>query len=465
MVRPRLTKYPAVAAVILLTTAAAACSSTASSLSATGTPPRPASQPASLPVSIGTVTDISGSTCDPDDAEVEDASWHDFVYAAWMCLPAARLGQTGDAMRIGFARSADGRTWDGPLIMPGSATGWDPAVAVAPDGTVYVSFMTSRNGYSLPVVDVSRDNGASFPRSVPVQPPAGGNFGDRDFIAAGAHGVVYLTWDYAPTSEYVREHCTPGGSCAFTAGEFNTVVQASTDYGATWGPIGHVSPGFPDGGSDLAPLLLGPGGRIDAVYQAMTVTSKPPYTTGPAHVYFRSSADGGKTWTTPVLIGAQAGTIANTTWWIDGAIGQDAGGTLYITWDTQGSGTDTGWLAYSTNDGATWSAPVRVTPDARAATHIVQAAGGQSGLAYVGWLSDSSPHGYAQYLRVYQAGRGWLTRPIQVSAQFGRPASWPGDTFGITTVTGTATAPTALVLTWGSAISGPSQIYSARVTF
>jgi len=414
-------------------------------------------------MSVGAVTDISGSTCNPDDAEVEDASWHDFVYAAWMCLPAGRLGLIAGTMRIGFARSTDGgRTWSKPLVMPGSDTGWDPAVAVAPDGTLYVSFMTSRAGYMLPVVDVSRDDGVSFPRSTALQPPVRGNFGDRDFITAGPRGVAYLTWDYAPTNRYVKTQCPQGGSCGLTAGEYNTVVQASTDYGATWGPIGHLSPGFPDGGSDLAPLLLGAGGRIDAVYQAMSVTSTPPYTTGPGNLYFRSSADGGKTWTPPVLIGAKAGTIAGTTWWIDGAITQDAGGTLYITWDTQAAGRDTGWLAYSADGGAMWSAPVRVTPDATAATHIVQAAGGQSGLAYVSWLSDSSPRGYAQYLRVYEVGHGWLSGPVQVSKQFGRPASWPGDTFGITTVQG---SPAALVLSWGSGITGPSQIYSARVTF
>ena len=440
------------AAILLL--GIAACGSSASPVAA-----RTAAPSASQPASVGAVTDISGTPCDPASAEVEDAAWHEFVYAAWICLPRGSAG----AMRIGFARSTDdGRTWSAPLDMPGSVRGWDPAVAVAPDGTLYVSFMTTRAGYMLPVVDVSRDDGATFPQSVAVRPPASGNFGDRDFITAGPHGVAYLTWDYAPTKRYVRDQCPPGGSCSFTAGELNAVIQASTDYGATWGPISHVSPGFPDGGADLAPLLLGPGGRIDAVYQAMTDAGPPTYRVGAGHLYFTSSADGGRTWTRPVLIGPQAGSIATAAWWIDGAIAQDAGGTLYATWDTQAAGSDTGWLAYSADGGVTWSVPVQVTQDAAPVPHIVQAAGGTPGLAYVGWLSDSSHSGYAQYLRVYQVGRGWLTRPLQVSAQFGRPAVWPGDTFGIATVPGT---PPVLVLTWGSAVTGPSQIYSARVTF
>jgi hypothetical protein len=81
----------------------------------------------------------------------------------------------------------------------------------------------------------------------------------------------------------------------------------------------------------------------------------------------------------------------------------------------------------------------------------------------VGWLSDSSPHGYAQYLRVFRVGRGWLDGPTRVSTGFGAKSVWPGDTFGIATLTGTA-AP-SLVLTWGSALSAGSHIYAARVSF
>jgi hypothetical protein len=162
------------------------------------------------------------------------------------------------------------------------------------------------------------------------------------------------------------------------------------------------------------------------------------------------------------VIDAAARDLATTTWWIDGAIAADAAGILYATWDTQASERDTGWLSYSSNGGRTWSPPVRVTPDDTTAPHIVQSAGGSPGIGYVGWLSDSSPHGYALYLRVFAVGRGWLTGPVQVSRQFGKRAVWPGDTFGIATLVGAV--PPALVLTWASAVSGGSHIYAARVS-
>jgi len=437
----------AVAALLGLTTAGVAC---------TGRVVTTAPQADAPGVTVGPVTDISRAACAPDNAEVISAAARDLVYAAWICGSKNRPG-------IGFARSADrGTTWSEPVVMPGSSGAWDPAVAVAPDGAVYVSFMRSTAGHSFPVVDVSRDQGKTFPRRADVVPPVKGNWGDRDFITAGPSGLVYLTWDYAPTTKYLRIQCAPGGSCSFKAGELNAVIQRSADYGRTWGPIVPVSPGFPAGGADMAPLLIGRDGRIDVLYQALAVTNHESLALGPGHVYFTSSGDGGKTWSKPVPIAPDSGSVATSTWWIDGAIAADAAGILYATWDTQASGRDTGWLSYSANGGRTWSPPVRVTPDDTTAPHIVQSAGGSPGIDYVGWLSDSSPQGYAQYLRVFAVGRGWMTGPVQVSRQFGKSSVWPGDTFGIAALPGAATP--ALVLTWGSAISARSHVYAARVS-
>jgi photosystem II stability/assembly factor-like uncharacterized protein len=169
------------------------------------------------------------------NAEVEQATWHRSVYEAW-------IGCGG----IGFARSWDGgHSWSKPVTMAGSAGAWDPAVAVSPEGVLYVSFMNSSNTYSYPVVDTSFDSGRTFARPAVLQPPDKNNWGDRDFIAAGAHGVVYLTWDYGPSAALVHDICSSSGSCGFSTGDLNVVIQKSTDYGRTWGRMVHVSPGFP----------------------------------------------------------------------------------------------------------------------------------------------------------------------------------------------------------------------------
>jgi hypothetical protein len=400
-------------------------------------------------VSTGPITDVS-HRCGGQNAEVEQATWHRYVYEAW-------IGCHG----IGFARSADGgRTWSKPVTMPGSSGAWDPAVAVAPEGVLYVSFMNGNNTYSFPVVDTSFDSGRSFTRPANLVPPDKGNWGDRDFIAAGPHGVVYLTWDYGPSTDLVKFICAANGSCAFANGDLNVVIQKSTDYGRTWGPMVHVSPGFPASGGDSAPLVVEPGGRIDMSYQGYNIYDLKTYAMSPAYTFFTSSADGGRTWSPPVQVGPSAGTMSLSEWWIDGAIGRDAAGNLYITWDTQSGGEDVGWLSYSVNHGRSWSAPIRVTPDNDNATHIVEVAGGAPGVAYVGWLADSSPRGYGQYLRTYAVGHGWLSGPQLISRQYGNRNIWPGDTFGISTLDRHH-----VMLSWGGAVggSGLSEIFAAPV--
>src|SRR5256714_8491195 len=85
---------------------------------------------------VGPVTDISAS-CSSQNAEVEQAvdQKAGYVYEAFM-------GCRG----IAFDRSTNGgATFETPISVPGSIGSnintWDPAVTVAPDGTVYTAFM------------------------------------------------------------------------------------------------------------------------------------------------------------------------------------------------------------------------------------------------------------------------------------------------------------------------------------
>jgi hypothetical protein len=410
---------------------------------------------------IGPITNVSAS-CSGQNAEVEQAvdARLGYVYEIWM-------GCRG----IAFARSADGgRSFGTPIWVPGSVgsnvNAWDPAVAVAPDGTVYASFMIAKGSQWYPLVAASFDHGATFPQVSSLVPPDPKNWGDRDFIAVGPDGTVYVTWDYGPQRTSVTFICTTGGSCAFATGDLNVVIQKSTDRGKTWSPMSHISPGFPASGGDSAPLLVEPSGRIDVLYQGYQITNTTTYTMNPAYSYFTSSTDQGQTWSPPVRVGPRGGTMSLAEWWIDGDIAMDAGGNLYATWDTQGTSsggtaTDTGWLSFSTDHGQRWSAPVQAPADRLNVPHIMEATGAGPGVAYVGWLSDSNPQGYAQYLRAFSVTRGWLSGPVQVSAQFGDPSVWPGDTFGISALSAGQVA-----LSWGSAIPATgkkSEIFAASV--
>jgi hypothetical protein len=410
---------------------------------------------------VGPVSDIS-SACGGQNAEVEQAADQSlgYVYEVFM-------GCHG----IGFVRSTDGGTsFQAPIALPGTVGSnyntWDPAVAVGPDGTVYAAFMRAKNNQWFPVVAASFDHGQTFPQVTELAPPDAKNWGDRDFIAVGPDGTVYVTWDYGPDRTSVTFICASNGSCAFATGDLNVVMQKSTDRGKTFTQIGStgsfVSPGFPASGGDSAPLVVEPSGRVDVLYQGYHITNTTTYAMDPAYEYFTSSSDDGTTWSAPVRVGPSSGTMSLDEWWIDGDIGIDTAGNLYAVWDTQSANADTGWLSYSTDHGASWSVPVQVPPDQAVGPHVMQVTGGGSGIAYVSFFSGTDPRGYADYLRTFSINRGFLAPPLQVSPEFGDTNVWPGDTFGIS-----ALSPTDVVLSWGSATTsskGKSDIFAAHVS-
>ena len=405
---------------------------------------------------ISQVSDVSGA-CAGQNAEVEQAVGKPhYVYEAW-------IGCGGE----GFARSTDGGLHFGkPITLPDSSDSDDPAIAVAPNGTVYVSYLRDHNNHAYPVVAASFDHGATFSQVSSLIPPVKNNWGDRDFIAAGRHGTVYVTWDYGPSIADVKIVCSPIGSCAYKAVDATAVVQKSTDGGKTWGRITPMQAGFPAGGGYDASVLVRPGGRVDALiwgHHLNPVT----FAVHPGHEFFTSSSDGGQTWSPLAAVGRRAGSIALPTWWIDGDLGMDQRGNLYATWDTQTAMGDIGWLSYSTDHGTTWSAPRRVTPDHDNALHNVEVVGAGPGTAEVAWQADNSPRGYATYLRPFSITWGWLAPVLRVSPHFGNARIWPGDTFGLSILPGPHSpfGPERVVLSWGSAIRKHknSQIYAAVV--
>ena len=405
---------------------------------------------------VGPITDIS-SACAGQNAEVEQAvAAPHYVYEAW-------IGCGGE----GFARSVDGGAhFSTPITLPKSSGSDDPAVAVAPDGTVYVSYLRYHNKYAYPVVATSFDHGATFSQVSSLIPHPVGNWGDRDFITAGRDGTVYVTWDYGPSIADVNIVCSPVGSCAYANVDATAFVQKSTDFGKTWGPLTPMQPGFPAGGGYDASTVVQPNGVVDALIWGHQLDPA-TFAVNPGHEYFTSSSDGGKTWSPAVEIGASAGSIALPTWWIDGNLSTDQAGNLYATWDTQTSTGDIGWLSYSTDGGSTWSDPIRVTADQDNAVHLLASAGAGPGTADIAWLANNSPQGYAMYLRPFSIKNGWLAPVTQVSSQYGNPTIWPGDTFGISVLPDwhSPGAPGQVALSWGSAVGGSqnSEIYATTV--
>jgi len=406
---------------------------------------------------VGSIQEISpGCSGSAEVEQAVDPTESKYVYEAW-------IGCGG----IGFARSTNGGvSFSVPIAMPQSQSSfsWDPTVAVGPDGTVYVGYMLWGSTQIFPVVAASFDHGVSFPQVTQLLPPDQNNWGDRVFLATAPDGTLYATWDYGPWISYIQLICSPGGSCAYSYGDLNEVVQKSADRGKTFSDMVHVSPHFPGGGAEAAPMVVESSGQVDAYYQADKTLNEQNFQLGPLGGHFTSSVDEGEEWSKPLYFTSKTGKVALATWWIDGAIGIDAADNLYATWDTQGknsdgSPNDIAWLSYSTDHGQTWSTPIKPIPDKLSVPHIIEVAGGANGIAYVAWLSDSDPDGYALYLRTFSITQGWLSQPARISKQlFGDSGTWPGDTFGIS-----IRNPNSLVLSWGS--NGNIYAVPVKVSF
>jgi hypothetical protein len=404
-----------------------------------------------------TTSQVRVSHCPGSNAEVDQKVDGRYVYEAW-------IGCTGG---IGFARSTNGgRTFGPTQAVPGSTNGryhgWDPAVAVAPDGTVYVAYMIDsgrgRTKEMTPGVSVSTNHGRTFSRHKRLPVPAGPpNWGDREYIAVGPNGTVYVTWDYGPRADEVRLLCSHGGSCAYAAGDFNAVVQRSADGGRTWSGLTHISPAYPTGGVYSAPIVAEPDGTLDVLY-IRHPTNPSTLKVSAGGEFFTRSTDGGSKWSTPVAVDPGAGKISVPEWWIDGSLAVDPAGNLYAAWDTQGA-SDVAHLAWSTNGGATWSAPVRVTRSPGENLVEVAAAGRRD--VYVAWQTVVRGKGYATFARRYAVGHGWTGRPVRASAAYGATKHWPGDTFGIST-----DSHKRVLLSWGSAVGGSafSQIWARAMS-
>lgn len=401
--------------------------------------------------SVGPISDVSvGCPGTGDVSEAVDGDRGDVYQAFEGCDHAAG---------IGFARSTDGGDAYGPPVaLPDSHGGWDPWLAVAPDGTLYAAFMDTIGSRTYPIVDVSHDHGQTFAVERSLRPDQDRNWGDAEYMAVGADGTLYVAWSYGPSDAKVKSACSPIGSCWATHGDLNVVVQSSTDDAATFSPMSVVNPGYPDGGADEGDVVVGPDGAVDVLYQGYQVVNRRTLQLADGHEYFTSSTDRGRTWSPPVEVGADAGQITIDEWWNDGSVATDAAGDVYAAWDTQGEvgdrRTDVGWVAFSGDGGRTWSVPLRATPDEVGVPHIMEVAGGGRGEAFVAWLSSSDPLGYGLYLRTLSIGAGagatrWLSGAARVSQQFGDPRVFPGDTFGLE-----APSPTSLVVSWGSAVSG-----------
>jgi hypothetical protein len=254
--------------------------------------------------------------------------------------------------QIVFARSTDhGQTWSGPTVI--SANSWSdkPWMGASADGTdIYVAY-ESRSSLEM---TSSHDGGVTW------SAPAILNSDSSVYRYPNGFAVLPGGTAIMADSKY------PGGS-AQSSGPVDIEVWRSTDHGATWtrSVVDQVFTGVDFRTSSTTTLAADRNGGRVMEYSGATAVG------GNGHVWVRSSADGGVTWSAPTQF---ADGSANASF---PAVAGGAAGDFRVTWmDARGGA----WNVYyrsTTNGGQSWSAETDIS-DATGGASYKSPAGFQS---------------------------------------------------------------------------------------
>jgi hypothetical protein len=253
-----------------------------------------------------------------------------------------------------FTKSTNhGQTWSAPVKTYGNVSWNDkPTLAVSNDGVdVYISFNGPTGGD--PWMAQSHDAGATWTQTKLVD--SNRYFFDFD-SDVDANGIVY----FAETSILYGG----GGNKGTTpSGDIEEHVFISRDRGATWEnrTIASVKPGLACVAAGCTPdyylghiaLSVDGLGKVVALYDGATIAG------GLQTIEARRSADAGVTWSAPVTLSATGeesvtpavesrGNGDVRAWYY-----QTSGGANVDAWNV--------WYRTSTDGGAVWSAPVKIS--------------------------------------------------------------------------------------------------------
>jgi hypothetical protein len=252
-----------------------------------------------------------------------------------------------------FTKSTDhGATWTAPVATWGNVSWNDkPVIAVSDDGKdVYLSFNGPTGGDPWAVQ--SHDSGATWTQVKLVD--SGRYFFAFDADVA-ADGTVYFS-----ESALVYTSAGKGGAVTDTIEEH---VFVSRDKGATWQDrlVATVQPGVvcdadgctPDFYVGHTALTVDAAGSVVLLYDGAATSG------GLQTISARRSSDRGATWSAPVQLSASG--EESTAPAVEAGAAGDVRAWYY---QTSGGGNDDAWNIWyrrSSDGGATWSAPLKIS--------------------------------------------------------------------------------------------------------
>jgi hypothetical protein len=255
------------------------------------------------------------------------------VYATWM-----------NKYDMVFGKSTDhGATWTAPIEVSGQPWGDKPWIGVSPDGVhVYIAYATS----SAVWVAASHNAGSSFSPAVKLNND-NGRYRYPNGLEVLSNGTAVLS-----ASDYP-------GSSQQTSGAVNIETWRSTDGGTSWSRtvLGQVFTGVNFETSSTTALGSDSAGTLVALYSGATSQG------GNGHIWSRRSTDGGVTWAPAVELGTGA---ANASF---PAIAGGASGQFRIHYADDRTGSWNTFYRSSSDGGQTWSAETDISDADGGATY------------------------------------------------------------------------------------------------
>jgi BNR repeat-like domain len=340
---------------------------------------------------------------------------------------------------INWQRFKLSRVWGGHTFL----VGYDGSVAVDTMGRAFVAFgvddpSTLANGI---VAVSSSDGGQTWTKTNPVVLDLGlaafGVFEDKPWIAADDNvsspyrDRLYAAWDR-------------NQSCGLTCTNQILLVSHSSDQGQTWSTPVKIN----DGTSSQERVIyafpaVDPNGTVHVLWQDYAQQE----------IFMDRSADGGDTWGTDVAVASTS--VAGIVPTCNGGRGVlaapqmaiDASGTIYVTYvDNVAHGKQVNLdvlLTKSTDGGATWSQPVRVSATSSGEQYnpaIAVDANGAIDVSYLDRRDDPNDCRTNTYLSRSTDGGATFTdtKITDVDSDFDGNPNGPGDYSGLASWAGTA---------------------------
>ncbi len=311
-----------------------------------------------------------------------------------------------------------------------------PAIAAAPDGTLYATWEDLRDGQWNIYLTKSTDGGTTWSPNRAIRPAESSTSRRAPAIAAATGGMVYVVWEedgpdtsdvdimFASSSDggtswglpvraafdvSASEQRSPavafdGGGTLYVAwmdtraGNADVNVTRSMNGGSSWGLGMRVNDDSTLADQSLPTLVAGASGHV---YLAWADGRN-----GNDDIFFASSTNSGQSWSQNVKVNSDTGPATQT----EPSLARDGLGNLHLAWRDMRNGDADIFHARSVNEGAAWQTNRRVNQDDPGALqYLPSVAADDAGRVFVAWRDnrDGAHNIYAG--RSDDGGASWLS--------------------------------------------------------